>query len=515
MLEERAAGILLHPTCLPGPHGIGDLGEQAYAFVDFLEQARMTRWQVLPLGPTGYGDSPYAAFSSFAGNPLLISLDRLAGQKLLDPADLRAPADLNSSRINFWKVMQWKLPLLRKAAVRFLADHSHTSPSSEFDVFCQAHSAWLDDYALFKAVKQSYDERARAAGIEGAIWNNYWDRDIAHRDQDAIQKWTARCQDEIGVQKAWQFFFFQQWQALKSYANQRGVLLIGDVPIFVALDSADVWSSPESFCMNADLQPTFVAGVPPDYFSATGQRWGNPVYDWPVMQQSGFAWWIRRFAGTADLVDIIRVDHFRGFEATWSIPAEEQTAVNGQWVKSPGRELFAAVRSQLGDVQILAEDLGLITAEVDALREATGFPGMRVLQFAFDKKEERSRHFLPHNYDQNTVVYTGTHDNNTLRGWFAEASENERTSALEYLGLCGHPLEGNHDIEWPFIRLAMNSVARLSMVPMQDVLGLGPESRMNTPATMGCNWSWRLPPNYTQSKANRQLSDLAVLFERV
>ncbi len=514
MLEDRAAGILLHPTSLPGPHGIGDLGDQAFAFVDFLANAKMTRWQMLPLGPTGYGDSPYAAFSSFAGNPLLISLDRLVEQKLLDSADVQPPTDWEGGRVNFWKVMQWKLPLLRTAALRFLNDSRHASPSGSFRQFCQAQSAWLDDYSLFKAVKQVFDGQARAAGVDGAIWNNYWDADIARREPTAMERWTARCQSEVAVQQAWQFFFFEQWQALKQYANQRGILLIGDLPIFVALDSADVWSSPESFCLDADLQPTVVAGVPPDYFSATGQRWGNPVYDWPVMQQSGFAWWIRRFAGTAALVDIIRVDHFRGFEAFWSIPASESTAVHGKWVKSPGRELFAAVRQKLGGLQILAEDLGLITPEVDALREQTGFPGMRVLQFAFDKKEERSRHFLPHNYEPNAVVYTGTHDNNTLRGWFAEAAEDERLAALKYLGQDRQPVKENR-IEWHFIRLALGSVARLAIIPIQDILGLGPESRMNTPATMGSNWSWRLPPDYARSDVAQRLAGLNVLFERV
>jgi 4-alpha-glucanotransferase len=507
MLAERASGILLHPTSLPGRYGIGDFGQAAFDFVDYLASAKMTRWQVLPLGPTGYGDSPYAALSSFAGNPLLVSLDQLVIDGILDVASLDQIPDFPNDRVDYGWVIYWKMPILRRAALNFLANSSEEL-SAQYDAFCQAQSHWLDDYALFIAVKKHFDAQAAENQVSGAVWSNYWDRDIATRQPEAMARWREACHQEVAIQKVLQFFFFRQWLAVKQYANEKGILIIGDLPIFVAQDSADVWASPESFLLDEGGNPKLVAGVPPDYFSTTGQRWGNPLYNWQNMKRNKFAWWIRRFQGTRELYDIIRVDHFRGFEACWSIPASEETAVNGAWVKVPGHELFKEVRRQLPGLALLAEDLGLITDEVDKLRDDYSFPGMRVLQFAFDSMDERCRMFLPHNYIPNCVVYTGTHDNDTIQGWFDARTPEQQRPVLEYLGCeCG-------DVAWAFIRLAMGSAARLCVIPMQDVLQLGSDSRMNKPSTLGGNWSWRVTPNYQANDYCERLAKFAALFDR-
>ncbi len=508
MLSERASGILLHPTSLPGPHGIGDLGPEAFAFIDYLVDAKQRRWQVLPLGPTGYADSPYSAFSSFAGSPLLINLEFLVKSGDLHPDSIdRIPPTFSEQRVDYGAVIDWKLPLLRLAAMRFL-EQPNRDRVAKYVAFCEAHSDWLDDYALFMAIKTRFDDRAQQNGKSNSVWNEYWDRDIALRNPSAMHFWQDACKNEIEQQKIWQFYFFEQWLSLKRYANQHGIQIIGDLPIYVALDSADVWSAPDAFYLDADGRPRTVAGVPPDYFSETGQRWGNPVYDWEQMQRDRFRWWIRRFEGTRALFDVIRVDHFRGFEAGWSIPVNEPTAVHGSWIKAPGRELFQEVGRQLGELAIIAEDLGLITPEVEQLRDANQFPGMRVLQFAFDSGPRPHNNFLPHNYVPNSVAYTGTHDNDTTLGWYATRSPEQRSFLHEYFGY--EPT----DIVWDLIRLALASVSRLAVIPMQDVLGLGNEARMNLPASTSGNWTWRMPADYRRGDSARRLAKLVELYDR-
>jgi 4-alpha-glucanotransferase len=508
MLKERASGVLLHPTSLPGPYGIGELGSEAVAFVDFLVSAKQKLWQVLPLGPTGYGDSPYAAFSSFAGNPLLISLERLMQDGLISQVEVHQHrSDFPAEQVDFGAVIEWKIPLLRKAAIAFRA-RSDRQRLQAYHRFCEAQAYWLDDYALYMSIKARFDERAQREGVANSVWCEYWDRDIARREPQAMVAWRDRCQSDMEIYKTWQFFFFEQWTSLRRYANDRGIRIIGDLPIYVALDSADVWSQPAGFRLDRDGRPILVAGVPPDYFSETGQRWGNPVYDWKQMQEDNFGWWIQRFRGTQSLVDVIRVDHFRGFEAGWSIPVAEPTAVHGEWVKAPGMDLFREVRVQLGDVPILAEDLGLITPEVEYLRDQNQLPGMRVLQFAFDAGHGPDNHFLPHNYVPHSVVYTGTHDNDTTLGWYRTRSEAQRRFLADYLGY--EP----RDVVWDLIRLAMGSVSAWAIFPMQDLLGLGAEARMNRPSAAHGNWSWRMPPQPALAAVRDRLVHLVDLFDR-
>jgi 4-alpha-glucanotransferase len=507
----RSNGILLHPTSLPGPHGIGDLGQAAYRFIDFLVEAKQSLWQVLPLGPTGYGDSPYASFSSFAGNPLLINLDKLVEEGDLDPADLANLPRFPIDKVEYGWVIHWKTPLLEKAARNFLKQASHTR-KADFEAFCAEQSGWLDDFALFMAVKEQFDRKAQAKNIFGAMWNNYWDKDIALRQPEAMQRWRDQEAKTITVKKVLQYYFFQQWEALRKYTNEQGITIIGDIPIFVAPDSVDVWANPDLFLLNEAGQPTFVAGVPPDYFSETGQLWGNPLYDWPAMARQGYRWWIERIRATLRLVDIIRIDHFRGFEAYWEIPADEETAINGRWVKAPGLELFETVEKELGELPILAEDLGVITPEVVALRDHFSFPGMKVLQFAFDSKEAGSLNatnaFLPHNHSYNAVVYTGTHDNDTTKGWYKERSLEERDLIRRYLA------RSDGDIVWDFIRLAMSSVACFAVIPMQDILNLDSDARMNIPSTIGGNWAWRCRLEAFNGWASTRLSEMVDLYGR-
>ncbi|NTV65512.1 MAG: 4-alpha-glucanotransferase, partial [Oscillochloris sp.] len=409
----RASGILLHPTSLPGPWGIGDLGAAAYRFLDFLADAGQRLWQVLPLGPTGYGDSPYQCFSAFAGNPLLVSLDELVKRNLLGHAEVAAAAaaagDLGIDHIDYGRVIPFKLSLLRASYER-MRDGAAIGMADEYEAFCATQAAWLDDYALFMALKDLHD---------GASWNT-WEPDLRARKAAALRKARKDLATPIAIHKYLQFLFFSQWEPLKAYANERGISIIGDAPIFVAYDSADAWANPKLFYLDDEGAPTVVAGVPPDYFSATGQLWGNPLYRWDRMAKDGYAWWIARLRQTLAIVDILRLDHFRGFEAYWAVPAEEKTAINGNWVKGPGTALFASLREALGDLPIIAEDLGLITPEVNALREQFGFPGMKVLQFAFG--DGAGNAYLPHNYEPGYVVYSGTHDNNTSVGWFQDIS---------------------------------------------------------------------------------------------
>jgi 4-alpha-glucanotransferase len=507
----RSSGILLHPTSFPGPHGIGDLGRAAYQFIDFLVEAGQRLWQVLPLGPTGYGDSPYASFSSFAGNPLLISLHELVEAGDLQVADIANPPNFPIDKVDFGWVIFWKGRLLEKAARNFLAN-ADSARRAEFDAFCAEHAGWLDDFALFMAVKEHFDARAKVEDVFGAMWNNYWDKDIALRQPVALKRWCTQQAESIAVQKVLQFYFFQQWQAVKGYANEQGIQIIGDIPIFVAPDSVDVWANPDKFLLDENGQPKVVAGVPPDYFSETGQLWGNPLYDWQAMQKDGFEWWINRIRATLRLVDIIRIDHFRGFEAYWEIPAGQKTAIKGRWVKAPGVALFEAVEKALGDLPILAEDLGVITPEVVALRERFGFPGMKILQFAFDSEEagglNAANAFLPHNHTANSVVYTGTHDNDTTKGWYRERTPEEQDFIRRYLA------RNDHDIVWDFIRLAMASVACFAIVPLQDTLNLDSDARMNTPSTLGGNWAWRYRPAALNPWVSGRLREMVELYGR-
>lgn len=507
----RASGILLHPTSFPGPYGIGDLGQAAYDFVDYLVEAKQHLWQLLPLGPTGYGDSPYASFSTFAGNPLLISPDKLIEAGDLTAADVADLPAFPVDKVDYGWVISWKFPLLEKAARNFLAA-ADAERKADFEQFCRQEAHWLDDYALFMAVKNHFDRKAREADVFGARWNNYWDQDIALREPEAVARWQEKEADAIAVQKVWQYYFFRQWTAVKQYANDHNIQIIGDIPIFVAPDSVDVWANRELFQLDETGQPTVVAGVPPDYFSETGQLWGNPLYDWDKMADRGFQWWIDRIRATLRLIDIIRIDHFRGFESYWEIPAGEETAINGEWIKAPGQELFETVKKELGELPILAEDLGVITPEVKKLRDHFQLPGMIILQFAFAGIETNDLgvtfSFFPHNHRYNAVVYTGTHDNNTTRGWYNELSPGEKDMVRRYLA------RDEHDIGWDFIRLAMASVARFAVIPLQDVLNLGSEARMNRPSVAGNNWAWRYRAEALNPWSSTRLAEMVALYGR-
>jgi 4-alpha-glucanotransferase len=505
MSFPRASGVLLHPTSLPGPFGIGDLGDEAYRFADFLEQSGQSLWQVLPLGPTGYGDSPYACYSAFAGNTLLISSERLVKENLLTADDLANPPDFADERINFHEVHLFKEALLATAYRRFKESHGSASPS--FKLFCAKEQEWLDDYALFRALKDQHG---------GNSWNE-WEAPLVRRDPAALASATEQLHDEIEAQKFYQYLFFKQWFELKSYCNDHGIKLIGDIPIFVALDSADVWTNPEQFKLHRDGRPIVIAGVPPDYFSKTGQLWGNPIYNWERMLADKFKWWIKRVSATLQTVDIVRIDHFRGFCACWEIPGGDKTAERGKWVEAPGEELFLAIREALGELPIIAEDLGVITPDVEKLRDDFGFPGMRILQFGFSSDAKNGD--LPHNYHRNVVVYTGTHDNDTAIGWFnsvagegstrdAKQIEKERQFCLEYLDTDGR------EINWDLIRTVLASVANTAIVPLQDLLGLGSEARMNLPNTTSGNWSWRFRKGALTDQLAKRLRDLTELYGR-
>jgi 4-alpha-glucanotransferase len=490
----RSAGILLHPTSLPGPYGIGDLGPQAYAWVDTLGRARQTWWQVLPLGPTGYGDSPYQSFSSFAGNPYLISPEVLVQDGLLTPPDL-AGVHFPAERVDYGPVIQFKLHILARAWENF---QSGTTPSLRplFEEFCIHQAPWLDGYALFMALKEAHG---------GASWFT-WPRELLRREPPALARAGQGLHDVVGRHQFGQFLFYRQWGSLKSYANHRGIRLIGDLPIFVSSDSADVWANPELFLLDEDRRPLVVAGVPPDYFSATGQLWGNPLYNWEALQQTDYAWWVARLRATLRHVDLVRLDHFRGFEAFWEIPAGMPTAEIGRWVKGPGANLFQALRQALGGLPIIAEDLGLITPEVEALRDQFQLPGMRILQFAFGGATEDR--FLPHNYEHNTLVYTGTHDNDTSRGWYATLGERESTFLLRYIG------RGDGDAAWDLIRLAWSSVADFALAPLQDVLSLGTEARMNLPGRPSGNWGWRYTEGMLTPAVLDRLTGMTDIYSR-
>jgi len=467
---RRAAGVLLHPTSLPGRFGIGDFGDEVMSFLDWAEEAGLRVWQILPLNPPGYGNSPYGCHSSYAGNPLLISPQHLVEDGLL-PTVGDVP-HFPDDHVDFDRVTEFKNRLLRTSFEHFNA-HGRSSDRYAQRRF-EEDNAWLEDWAIYAALKDRY------AGLK---WTE-WPHAIAIRDPTAMATAKRELAEEISYHKYVQFLFFRQWAAIREAADARKIEIMGDVPIYVAGDSADVWANRELFQLDDNGEPTVVAGVPPDYFSETGQRWGNPLYRWDVVREKKYRWWVSRFRAAMRFADIVRVDHFRGFAAYWEIPASEPTAIHGRWMPGPGRALFDAIRTALGDLPLVAEDLGFITPEVQELRKAIGVPGMKILQFAFAKAN--SPH-LPHCYDPMTVVYTGTHDNDTARGWFEHASDEERQNAQMYLGI-----NGEGPVEWAFIRAAFTSVAEIAIVPVQDILGLGSEARMNRPGDGTENWSWRL-----------------------
>ena len=499
MRFPRTAGILLHPTSFPGRYGIGDLGEAAYRFVDFLIESRQSIWQILPLGPTGYGDSPYQSFCTFAGNPMLISPDLLVADGYLSAEAVAAVPPFPQDTVDYGPVIEYKEKLLAQSFAYFEANAT-TEQQTAFDQFCADEADWLDDYAFFMALKSHHVEH------EGGVWNT-WPRDIAQRQPKAMTKWRKKLAREISHRQYLQFLFYSQWLRLKGYANERGIKIVGDIPIFVAFDSADVWANQDLFYLDETGAPTVVAGVPPDYFSETGQRWGNPLYRWDKMAEQEYAWWRRRLEMTFRQTDIVRIDHFRGFEAYWEIPASEPTAMVGEWVKGPDKAFFYAMREQLGELPLIAEDLGVITPEVRDLRDTFDFPGMKILQFAFGGAQEN--HFLPHNYDTpNCVVYTGTHDNETTRGWYDNATDFEKDRVRRYLAVDGR------DAAWDLIRLAFMSVANTAVIPLQDIMNLGNEARMNFPGKASGNWGWRYQPHQLTSPLALRLRELTEIYSR-
>jgi 4-alpha-glucanotransferase len=493
----RSSGILLHPTSLPGRFGIGDLGSSAYQFIDFLRESRQQFWQVLPVGPTGHGNSPYMSYSSMAGNPLLISPELLRDQGLLSDSDFNELPDYPLDRVEYDQVIATKTALLWKAAETFKTSAT-VHQREEFEAFCAGRAFWLNDYALFMALKDAH---------QGASWHQ-WEEAIARREPEALESWRLRLPGEVFYHKYVQFEFFRQWSALKHYVNERDIRIIGDIPIYVAHDSVDVWAFPKYFHLDPKTgEPALMAGVPPDYFSATGQLWGNPIYNWEEIEASNFEWWMQRFRALLEYVDLIRIDHFRGFCAYWAVNQGETTAINGEWQAAPGEAFFKALEQELGSLPILAEDLGVITPDVEALRDQFEFPGMKVLQFAFGSDTDNP--FLPFNYGRNSVVYTGTHDNDTTQGWFAQLSEYERTNLLRYLG-CTSP-EGIH---WDLIRLALSSVSNQAIIPLQDVLGFGTDARMNFPGKPTDNWEWRYRAEALTWELSDRLGTLTTAFGR-
>lgn len=502
MKFKRSSGILLHPTSLPGPYGIGDLGPQARLWIDFLAQAGCTLWQVLPLGPTGYGDSPYQCFSAFAGNPYLISPEDLLADGLLSPEDLADKPSFPPGRVDFGQLIPWKLTLLNRAFTHF----QQSAPASaisrlrvELETFRNSMACWLNDYALFMALKEAHS---------GASWTT-WKPALRSRQHEAMEAARKSYAEAIERQVFYQFIFFRQWNALRTYAHQRGITIIGDAPIFVAHDSADVWAHPELFYMNKYGRPTYIAGVPPDYFSPTGQLWGNPVYRWKVHQADGYLWWLERMRSVLSMVDILRLDHFRGFCAYWRVPGGDQTAERGRWVPVPGEDFFEKMLAALGDLPIIAEDLGVITPDVVELRDKFGLPGMKILQFAFGAfGQGPDDPFLPHHYPVHCVVYTGTHDNDTALGWYERAPENEKSFYRRYLHRDGS------QASWDLIRACWASVAVFALAPMQDFLALDNHARMNYPGNPSGNWTWRMHDGVLTDDLCSRIKELNYLYSR-
>lgn len=494
---SRFSGILVHPTSFPSPYGIGDMGPGAYDFIDFLEKSGQKLWQVLPLGPTGFGDSPYQGFSAFAGQPLIISPDKLIEQKLLSREDIQDMPQWDPHKVDYGPAIQFKTSLLRKAWHSF----RHTPDKTmleEFEVFCEAEKDWLDDYVLFMACKDAH---------EGRCWLD-WEEEIANPTEKTKELWREKLADGVNYYSFVQFIFQKQWVELRDYAHDHGVEIIGDIPIFVALDSADVWGNKKQFQLDSKGYPTCVAGVPPDYFSATGQLWGNPLYDWSYHKKTGYRWWIQRVKRQLSLTDFLRIDRFRGFEAFWSVPAKEETAINGKWVKGPCADLFLAIEKELGEnLPIWAEDLGVITPEVELLRDSMGFPGMKVLQFGFGDMTDHN--YIPHFYTTtNCICYTGTHDNDTTMGWYAVQTEEIKDRVRRY---------GNTDggiVSRDFIRFAMSSIAKYVIFPLQDLMILGSDARMNTPGVAAANWAFRYTADMLSEESCSWLLKTTQLYNR-
>ncbi len=495
---ERSAGILLHPTSLPGKFGIGDLGIDAYKFVDFLANSGQTLWQILPLGPTGYGDSPYQSLSAFAGNPLLISPDKLLKEELLSDEDVIPIPDFDSKKVIFGEVIKYKISILRKAFEHFRLNNL-SEMNNSFLQFCENEKHWLDDYALFMSVKNYSD---------GKLWTK-WETDISRKQESVVKLYSEKLKDEIEFQKFVQFIFHNQWFELKKYANSKNIKIIGDLPIFVAFDSADVWANRELFEVDEKGNPLFIAGVPPDYFSATGQRWGNPHYKWEVMEQDDYKWWRERIQSLLKMTDIIRIDHFRGFYNYWKIPGDAPTAEKGKWVLGPGEKFFSTLEKYFAKLPIIAEDLGILVPGVYELRDKFNFPGMKILQFAFGSEGEKK--FLPHRYPKNCVVYTGSHDNDTTLGWW-NSIHNDGTDTkdffLKYTGSNGE------DVCWDMIKLAYSSVADIVIIPMQDFLRLDTNSRMNFPGKPNDNWAWRFEWSQVEDELSSKIKELTEIYER-
>ncbi len=466
----RTSGILMHISSLPSPYGIGTMGKEARKFVDFLDKAGQTYWQILPICPTSYGDSPYQSFSSFAGNPYFIDLDYLCKDKLLTKKEcLSYEWGNNPEFVEYGTLYESRFPLLKKAYQRF-----KKALPDDFAGFCEKNSDWLEDYALFMALKDANG---------GIAWFE-WDRDLKVRKPEAIAAAKEELAEDVEFWKMLQYLFFKQWTDLKAYANEKGIQIIGDVPIYVAGDSADVWANPGQFYLDENLDPIDVSGCPPDAFSDDGQLWGNPLFRWDAMKKDGYTWWTKRIKAMSELYDVVRIDHFRGFDSYYAIPAKDKTARNGEWREGPGMDLFNTLEEKLGKLNIIVEDLGYLTPSVKQLLKDTGFPGMKLIQFAFDSREESD--YLPHTYPKNCVVYTGTHDNDTIMGWFKTAPKESIKYAKEYLRLSKE--EGYN---WGTMKAVWGSVGDMAIVPMQDILGVGSEGRMNTPSTLGMNWKWR------------------------
>ena len=490
----RTSGVLMPISSIPSPYGIGTMGKQARKFVDFLVKGGQKYWQILPICPTSYGDSPYQSFSSFAGNPYFIDLEYLCKDKLLTKKECESfQWGSNPKYVDYGIMYESRYALLRKVYARFTKKEPQ-----DFEKFCENEKQWLDDYALFMALKDANG---------GQAWSN-WDKSLRLREKKAMEEATEKYSEEIRFYKMLQYLFYQQWNALKTYANEAGIEIIGDVPIYVAGDSADVWANPDQFYLDENLEPIEVAGCPPDAFSDDGQLWGNPLFRWDVMKKDGYTWWTRRIKAMSELYDIIRIDHFRGFDSFYAIPAKDDTAKNGQWKQGPGMDLFCELEKKLGKLPIIVEDLGFLTPSVHKLLKYSGFPGMKVIQFAFDSREESD--YLPHTYTNHCVVYTGTHDNDTVMGWMKTAPKASVKYAKEYLNLTKE--EGYN---WGMMRAAWSSVADMAIVPMQDILGLGSEARINTPSTLGNNWKWRATPEQIDAKVAKKLYHYMQMYGRV
>ncbi|MGN0558500.1 MAG: 4-alpha-glucanotransferase [Acutalibacteraceae bacterium] len=491
---SRAAGILMPITSLPSPYGIGTIGKEAREFADFLKASGQKIWQILPVGPTSYGDSPYQSFSTYAGNPYMIDLDTLCEEGLLSKSDLERDWGADAGKVDYEKIYNNRFEVLRIAYNNF-----KEKDQTAFRSFCRKNCTWLKNYALYMAVKSSFNMVA---------WTQWPDEEIRKRDEKAVAKYERKYRDDVNFWKFLQFKFYEQWEAFRAYVNSLGIKIMGDMPIYVAMDSADTWANPDVFWLTEEREPVCVAGCPPDYFSATGQLWGNPLYNWDYLKQTNYKWWFDRIKAADALFDITRIDHFRAFDSYYAIPYPAENAINGEWKEGPGIEFFNLMREKIGDIEIVAEDLGLMTPGVKQLLADSGYPGMKVLEFAFDSGEAND--YLPHHYTENSVVYTGTHDNDTLMGWLAEAKQSDIDYAYSYCHITQE--EG---FNWGLIRTAYESVSNYAIVQMQDILGLGTEARMNIPSTLGGNWTWRINKEALTDELAQKLKEMSVRSGRM